>query len=266
MEAPGAPALSIRSHYEMGMTTNCVTEKATCPTVPSGRAVHPLVRMSLWAGDSSPISDLNSQVDHAVTSRALGALTASERDALVGRLSVLALPPRAKNLTFHPIRHSAAQRQELLREAAELRLLVNALASVLATAHEHGWPHRDIKPRNILYFDGRWVLADWGIVRRLRNRPPAAGPDHESGSHRPLHRHGQLRRAEAVRHTSRGHGIQRHLQHRQGHRLGHHQWAAQSPSAAAAPSRPVAHRPPRHHAPGPAASHELRSRRWRCTR
>ncbi|MEU9624909.1 hypothetical protein [Streptomyces sp. NPDC048155] len=70
---------------------------------------------------------------------------------------------------------TAAQRQELLREAAELRLLVNALASVLATAHEHGWLHRDIKPSNILHFDGRWALADWGIVRRPRGQTTKVG-------------------------------------------------------------------------------------------
>ncbi|WP_051848725.1 protein kinase domain-containing protein [Streptomyces sp. NRRL WC-3725] len=70
---------------------------------------------------------------------------------------------------------TAAQRQELLREPAELRALVDALASVLAAAHEHGWLHRDIKPSNILYFDGRWTLADWGIVRRPRGQTTKVG-------------------------------------------------------------------------------------------
>ncbi|WP_326790481.1 protein kinase domain-containing protein [Streptomyces sp. NBC_00151] len=70
---------------------------------------------------------------------------------------------------------TAAQRQELLRESAELRALVDALASVLAAAHEHGWLHRDIKPSNILYFDGRWTLADWGIVRRPRGQTTKVG-------------------------------------------------------------------------------------------
>ncbi|MDQ0784607.1 serine/threonine protein kinase [Streptomyces sp. B3I8] len=70
---------------------------------------------------------------------------------------------------------TAVQRQELLREPAELRALVHALASVLAAAHEHDWLHRDIKPSNILYFDGRWALADWGIVRRPRGQTTKAG-------------------------------------------------------------------------------------------
>jgi serine/threonine protein kinase len=29
-----------------------------------------------------------------------------------------------------------------------------------------GWIHPDIKPANVLWLDGRWVLADWGIARR----------------------------------------------------------------------------------------------------
>lgn len=70
---------------------------------------------------------------------------------------------------------TAAQRQELLREPAELRALVDALASVLAAAHDHGWLHRDIKPSNILHFDGRWTLADWGIVRRPRGQTTKVG-------------------------------------------------------------------------------------------
>ncbi|MEU9190663.1 protein kinase [Streptomyces sp. NPDC048484] len=70
---------------------------------------------------------------------------------------------------------TAAQRQELLREPGELRVLVDALASVLAVVHEDGWLHRDIKPSNILYFNGRWALADWCIVRRPRGQTTKAG-------------------------------------------------------------------------------------------
>lgn len=70
---------------------------------------------------------------------------------------------------------TAAERQEVLRDPAELRALVDALASVLAAAHEHGWLHRDIKPSNILHFEGRWTLADWSIVRRPRGQTTKVG-------------------------------------------------------------------------------------------
>ncbi|MFF1401326.1 protein kinase [Streptomyces sp. NPDC058287] len=70
---------------------------------------------------------------------------------------------------------TAEDRQEQLREPTQLRALVNALASVLATAHEHDWLHRDIKPSNILCLDGRWTLADWGIVRRPRGQTTKVG-------------------------------------------------------------------------------------------
>ncbi|MEU8527168.1 protein kinase [Streptomyces sp. NPDC048629] len=64
---------------------------------------------------------------------------------------------------------TAERRQEALQnDPEELRALVDALASVLSTAHQGDWLHRDIKPSNILYLDNRWVLADWGIVRRPR--------------------------------------------------------------------------------------------------
>ncbi|MET8128253.1 serine/threonine protein kinase [Streptomyces sp. NPDC005231] len=70
---------------------------------------------------------------------------------------------------------TAEDRRESLQEPAHLRALVNALASVLSTAHEPGWLHRDIKPSNILYLDGRWTLADWGIVRRPRGQTTKVG-------------------------------------------------------------------------------------------
>ncbi|MEE1751176.1 dsDNA nuclease domain-containing protein [Streptomyces sp. SP18CS02] len=60
-----------------------------------------------------------------------------------------------------------------LKDPAVLRDLIESLCSVLIAAHgmqspgaPHGWIHRDIKPSNVLRLDGRWVLADWGIVRR----------------------------------------------------------------------------------------------------
>ncbi|MFD5482157.1 AbiJ-related protein [Streptomyces hawaiiensis] len=70
---------------------------------------------------------------------------------------------------------TAEDHRELLQEPAQLRALVTALASVLATAHEHGWLHRDIKPSNILCLDSCWTLADWGIVRRPRGQTTKVG-------------------------------------------------------------------------------------------
>ncbi|MET9816281.1 MULTISPECIES: serine/threonine protein kinase [unclassified Streptomyces] len=57
-----------------------------------------------------------------------------------------------------------------LSELPGLRALLDALCSVLTSAHQAGWIHRDIKPANILRLDGRWVLADWGIARRPRGQ------------------------------------------------------------------------------------------------
>ncbi|MGV9565038.1 AbiJ-related protein [Streptomyces sp. NPDC003480] len=70
-----------------------------------------------------------------------------------------------------PYAQTTAQHcQQELSESAALKSLLDALCSVLANAHDAGWVHRDIKPANILRLDGRWVLADWGIVRRPRGQ------------------------------------------------------------------------------------------------
>ncbi|WP_330455442.1 serine/threonine protein kinase [Streptomyces sp. NBC_00820] len=62
-----------------------------------------------------------------------------------------------------------------LQDPDRLRPLVEAVAAGLADAHREDWIHRDIKPANILLLEGRWVVADWGIVRRPRGQTSTAG-------------------------------------------------------------------------------------------
>ncbi|RSD08626.1 serine/threonine-protein kinase [Amycolatopsis eburnea] len=55
-----------------------------------------------------------------------------------------------------------------LTDPDRLRDLVTAVCEALRRPHREGWIHRDLKPDNILRFDGRWVVADWGLGRRPR--------------------------------------------------------------------------------------------------
>ncbi|MGW4725320.1 AbiJ-related protein [Streptomyces sp. NPDC004291] len=72
---------------------------------------------------------------------------------------------------------TAQEHQAHLQNPNHLRVLIDALTSVLAAAHQppNPWIHRDIKPSNILLLDGRWVLADWGAVRRPPGQTTKAG-------------------------------------------------------------------------------------------
>ncbi|MFE2492075.1 protein kinase [Streptomyces mirabilis] len=87
-------------------------------------------------------------------------------------------------LDFHPgyawfvmpkAEATAEAKRTELQDPDQLRALVEAVASGLADAHRHDWIHRDIKPANILLLDGRWMVADWGIVRRPRGQTSTAG-------------------------------------------------------------------------------------------
>ncbi len=50
--------------------------------------------------------------------------------------------------------------------------IVEDCANGLMVAHEKGCIHRDLTPNNILFIsvgsDARWVISDWGLVRRRR--------------------------------------------------------------------------------------------------
>lgn len=86
-------------------------------------------------------------------------------------MPVLDFSPRAEWFVM-PMAQSTAERlqPDLQRDQTALRALVDAVASALADAHRLDYLHRDIKPANILLLDGRWVLGDWGIVRRPRGQ------------------------------------------------------------------------------------------------
>ncbi len=55
----------------------------------------------------------------------------------------------------------------------DLALIIYDVCDALAVAHSHGFVHRDVTPWNILALPHassrggrRWVVADWGLVRR----------------------------------------------------------------------------------------------------
>ena len=61
---------------------------------------------------------------------------------------------------------------------AETLAVLADVAAGLAHLHQQGLIHRDIKPGNVLWSDGRWKLADLGLMRDLS----ATGSYHRAGT------------------------------------------------------------------------------------
>lgn len=54
----------------------------------------------------------------------------------------------------------------------EVRNIMYQSFQALAYMHRHGYFHRDLKPENLLEMNGTIKLADFGLVREIRAKPP----------------------------------------------------------------------------------------------
>mmetsp|Transcript_9440 Transcript_9440/g.13959 ORF Transcript_9440/g.13959 Transcript_9440/m.13959 type:complete len:412 (+) Transcript_9440:135-1370(+) len=57
-------------------------------------------------------------------------------------------------------------------DEARIRNVAHQLLTGLAYVHKYGYMHRDLKPENILVVGNKVKLADFGLAREIRSRPP----------------------------------------------------------------------------------------------
>ncbi|MET8540282.1 serine/threonine-protein kinase [Kitasatospora sp. NPDC004799] len=48
--------------------------------------------------------------------------------------------------------------------------VMNEVLAAVEHAHENGVVHRDLKPNNILSLDGKWMVSDFGLCRRIDSK------------------------------------------------------------------------------------------------
>ena len=57
-------------------------------------------------------------------------------------------------------------------EEAEIRYIAKQILEGLAFVHKQGFFHRDMKPENLLWGGDKLKIADFGLAREIRSRPP----------------------------------------------------------------------------------------------
>jgi serine/threonine-protein kinase len=94
----------------------------------------------------------------------------------IAHANVMTIVDHAPDFTWFTMPLAQGTLSELRAQVApnEIRDLLDEVADGLAAAHELGLVHRDITPRNILRLSeagaSRWVISDWGLVRRPRGQ------------------------------------------------------------------------------------------------
>ncbi len=75
------------------------------------------------------------------------------------------------------VRDKVAQSERPFLPTNEAIEIMKAVIDAVEVIHQHPHPlvHRDINPQNILrFYDGRWVLADFGLAKFLKHPPAVA--------------------------------------------------------------------------------------------
>jgi serine/threonine protein kinase len=81
-------------------------------------------------------------------------------------------------LVFEYLSENLFQTYENLKEKGktftedQIKSIIYQIASALSYMHKHGFFHRDLKPENILVHRDKAKLADFGLAREVRSRPP----------------------------------------------------------------------------------------------
>ena len=57
-------------------------------------------------------------------------------------------------------------------QEAEIRYIAKQILEGLAYVHKQGFFHRDMKPENLLWGGDKLKIADFGLAREIRSRPP----------------------------------------------------------------------------------------------
>jgi len=94
------------------------------------------------------------------------------RHGNIVRLKEMVLENKKLNFIFEFCDHDLYKEIKNGLKPEQISSYTRQMLNAMSYMHKHGYFHRDMKPENVLIADGRIKIADFGLAREVRSRPP----------------------------------------------------------------------------------------------
>lgn len=94
------------------------------------------------------------------------------RHANIVRLKEMVLENKKLHFIFEFCDHDLYKEIKGGLKPEQISSYTRQMLNAMSYMHKHGYFHRDMKPENVLIANGRIKIADFGLAREVRSRPP----------------------------------------------------------------------------------------------
>mmetsp|Transcript_15128 Transcript_15128/g.15000 ORF Transcript_15128/g.15000 Transcript_15128/m.15000 type:complete len:177 (+) Transcript_15128:131-661(+) len=79
---------------------------------------------------------------------------------------------RTNNDLYFVFEYIKSDLYKVMKDGVDIKSIMYQILDGLKYIHKNGFFHRDLKPENILVSEGKAKIADFGLAREIRSKPP----------------------------------------------------------------------------------------------